>query len=348
MGGLDGVAPALAGAFLRMQAAASQAGYSIGVGSGYRDSASQARLRREHCCNDPNSSKCGCGPPTAPVGRSNHQHGLAIDVAATPAAKRWLGQNASKFGLHLPVEGEDWHIELMGSDGAWHGQGAQQMGAVGLDLNWLGQAQSPEEAQDQKVASIMDAITGAQREDLMATPEANVLATPVSPELAAPTAPQLGSPGSPGEAQQPIRMETSTIPGAPGAPAAGGQWQGKVPPPGYVPPGEGVGRWRPIMEAALRYAGINPTPELVNLGLRRMGQESSGNPTAVNNWDINAKRGDPSKGLMQNIGSAFPERARELTNRGIFDGFANIVASIRYTVGRYGSLQKGWGRSGGY
>jgi SLT domain-containing protein len=86
----------------------------------------------------------------------------------------------------------------------------------------------------------------------------------------------------------------------------------------------------------------------VNLLLKRMAQESSGNPTAVNNWDINAKRGDPSKGLMQNIGSAFSDRARELTNRGIFDGFANIVASIRYTLGRYGSLQRGWSRPGGY
>ncbi|NIR37988.1 MAG: hypothetical protein GWO22_19005, partial [Actinobacteria bacterium] len=64
-------------------------------------------------------------------------------------------------------------------------------------------------------------------------------------------------------------------------------------------------------------------------------------------WDANARRGDPSRGLMQNIGSAFAERARELTDRGIYDGFANMVASIRYTLGRYGTLAA-WGRAGGY
>jgi SLT domain-containing protein len=103
------------------------------------------------------------------------------------------------------------------------------------------------------------------------------------------------------------------------------------------------------MAAALRYAGVEPTPELVNLGLRRMAQESGGN-NAIDQQihDVNSARGDPAKGLMQNIGSAFPERARELAGRGIYDGFANIVASIRYTLGRYGSLQKGWGRPGGY
>jgi SLT domain-containing protein len=102
------------------------------------------------------------------------------------------------------------------------------------------------------------------------------------------------------------------------------------------------------MEAALRYTGINPTPALVDLGLRRMNQESGGNPMAINKTDINAQRGDPSIGLMQNIGSAFPQRAKELASRGIYDGFANIVASIRYTLGQYGSLEAGWGRKGGY
>jgi len=152
-----------------------------------------------------------------------------------------------------------------------------------------------------------------------------------------------------------LATETTTIPG--GQPsvrqgttpmAGGGEWQGDVPPPGYVPAGKGVDRWRPVLEAALRYTGVEPTPDLVALGLRRMNQESGGNPSVVNNWDSNARRGDPTTGLMQNIPSAFPGRAKELASRGITDGFANIVASIRYTLGRYGSLQAGWGRKGGY
>jgi hypothetical protein len=172
-----------------------------------------------------------------------------------------------------------------------------------------------------------------------------MLSTPAeaAPELALPG---LAEDFSPEGMQQELRQETVTIPGAPGAPAGGGQFAGNVPPSGYVPPGKGVGRWRDVAIAALKYTGQDPA--LVDVLLRRMAQESGGDPRAVNNWDINAKRGDPSKGLMQNIGSAFPERARELANRGIYDGFANIVASIRYSLGRYGSLPKAWNRPGGY
>ena len=78
-----------------------------------------------------------------------------------------------------------------------------------------------------------------------------------------------------------------------------------------------------------------------------MNQESGGNPRAVNRWDSNAKKGDPTTGLMQNIPSAFNQR-QGTGLPGINDGFANLVASIRYAVQRYGSLQKAYGRKGGY
>ncbi|MCW1249662.1 tape measure protein [Acaricomes phytoseiuli] len=85
----------------------------------------------------------------------------------------------------------------------------------------------------------------------------------------------------------------------------------------------------------------------IPLGIKRALQESGGDPRAVNNWDINAKRGTPSKGLMQVIDptfAAYKDPGRE----NIWDPVHNIIASIRYTLARYGSLQAGWGRPGGY
>jgi SLT domain-containing protein len=110
--------------------------------------------------------------------------------------------------------------------------------------------------------------------------------------------------------------------------------------------GGGVERWRSLALRALEYTGY-PTSWIGSL-LRRMNQESGGNPFAINRWDINARRGTPSMGLMQTIGPTFYSYARELAHRGPYDPFANIVAAIRYTVARYGSGPAGWDRPGGY
>lgn len=110
--------------------------------------------------------------------------------------------------------------------------------------------------------------------------------------------------------------------------------------------GSGVARWRGVALKALAYTGSPAS--WINSLLRRMNQESGGNPRAINNWDINASRGDPSRGLMQTIGSTFNAYAGELRGRGIYDPFANIVASIRYANARYGSAPVGWNRPGGY
>ncbi|WP_285745846.1 transglycosylase SLT domain-containing protein [Lentzea sp. NBRC 105346] len=66
-------------------------------------------------------------------------------------------------------------------------------------------------------------------------------------------------------------------------------------------------------------------------------KESNGNPNAVNNWDSNAMRGTPSKGLMQTIDPTF--RAYALPGHGdIFNPVDNIIAGVRYTIARYGSF----------
>ncbi|MFT2014587.1 phage tail tape measure protein [Streptomyces sp. 796.1] len=110
--------------------------------------------------------------------------------------------------------------------------------------------------------------------------------------------------------------------------------------------GLGVKRWSGVVLQALELVG--QPASLLPVVLRRMNQESGGNPRAINNWDINAKNGDPSRGLMQTIGSTFNAYAGKLRSRGIYDPLANIYASMRYALSRYGSLASAYNRPGGY
>lgn len=110
--------------------------------------------------------------------------------------------------------------------------------------------------------------------------------------------------------------------------------------------GSGVKRWSSVVLQALRMVG--QPASLLPTVLRRMNQESGGNPRAINLWDINAKNGDPSRGLMQTIGSTFNAYAGSLRGRGIYDPLANIYASMRYALSRYGSLAAAYNRAGGY
>jgi hypothetical protein len=108
----------------------------------------------------------------------------------------------------------------------------------------------------------------------------------------------------------------------------------------------GIAQWRDEVISALHRVG-QPT-SLADTVLRRMQQESGGNPRAINLWDSNARLGTPSKGLMQVIDPTFATwRDRGLSNN-IYDPMANIVASMRYAMNRYGSLSNAYNRSGGY
>lgn len=66
--------------------------------------------------------------------------------------------------------------------------------------------------------------------------------------------------------------------------------------------------------------------------------ESGGNPKAVNNRDINARLGHPSKGLMQTIDSTF-KHYKMKGHDNIWNPVDNLIASIRYMIARYGSVQ---------
>lgn len=112
--------------------------------------------------------------------------------------------------------------------------------------------------------------------------------------------------------------------------------------------GAGVERWRGLVNQALSFVGQPATPYLENVTLRRMNQESGGNPRAINKWDINAIRGTPSKGLMQVIDPTFRANARAPYNKDIWDPMSNVTASMFYALRRYGSLPAAYNRKGGY
>jgi hypothetical protein len=71
---------------------------------------------------------------------------------------------------------------------------------------------------------------------------------------------------------------------------------------------------------------------------RNIMRESSGNPNAINGWDINAQNGIPSKGLLQVIPPTFATYHVAGTSKNIYDPVANIVAAANYAADKYGSM----------
>lgn len=94
---------------------------------------------------------------------------------------------------------------------------------------------------------------------------------------------------------------------------------------------------RALMELALRTAGVEVSEAMIN-GLNTIIQRESGwNPNIVNNWDSNARKGTPSKGLMQTIGPTF-DRYKMPGHDDILNPLHNMLAGIRYATRRYGNL----------
>ncbi|MDG4862232.1 transglycosylase SLT domain-containing protein [Streptomyces sp. T-3] len=71
---------------------------------------------------------------------------------------------------------------------------------------------------------------------------------------------------------------------------------------------------------------------------RNVMRESTGNPNAINNWDINAQNGTPSIGLLQVIQPTFNAYHVEGTAHNLYDPVANIVAASNYAADKYGSI----------
>ncbi len=117
---------------------------------------------------------------------------------------------------------------------------------------------------------------------------------------------------------------------------------------------------RELVEKALQIAGQPVTEANIRAVNTIVQHESSWNPGITNNWDINAQRGIPSQGLMQTIPPTFnahKDRSGQVEAAGhsntIKDPLANLVAGIKYSEHRYGSLQnvpgvRSMAQGGGY
>jgi hypothetical protein len=104
--------------------------------------------------------------------------------------------------------------------------------------------------------------------------------------------------------------------------------------------GGGVQQWAGLVSRALAMEGLSPM--LLGRVLYQMQTESGGNPNAINLTDSNAAAGDPSRGLMQTIGSTFRAYHWPGTSSNIYDPLANIAAALNYARHRYGpSLMSG-------
>jgi TP901 family phage tail tape measure protein len=99
--------------------------------------------------------------------------------------------------------------------------------------------------------------------------------------------------------------------------------------------GKGTESVRKWIMAAMKITGVPASwlDPLVTIAMR----ESGGNPRAINLWDINAKRGTPSKGLMQTIDPTF-NRYKLPGLDDIWNPIHNAVAAIRYIIARYGTV----------
>lgn len=110
--------------------------------------------------------------------------------------------------------------------------------------------------------------------------------------------------------------------------------------------GAGVQQWTGVASQALMMTG-QFTPQNLQALLYQMQTESGGNPMAINGWDVNAQNGTPSKGLMQVIDPTFQANKMPGFNN-IYAPLDNILASIRYALGRYGSLARAYSGHGYY
>lgn len=111
-------------------------------------------------------------------------------------------------------------------------------------------------------------------------------------------------------------------------------------------------QWADAAREALRRAGYGE--EYLDIMLKQIDIESSGNPRAVNNWDSNAAKGTPSGGLLQvieptyrGVRAANPQAFEGLPDDR-FDPVTNLTAGVLWTKQRYGGPGAVWPTRAGY
>ncbi|MFE9365374.1 transglycosylase SLT domain-containing protein [Streptomyces sp. NPDC006978] len=128
---------------------------------------------------------------------------------------------------------------------------------------------------------------------------------------------------------------TSTSLAAEGAPAA--ETAPAAEPVAYTNDLDG---WIKESLAVMAEHGIPGSYEGIHRNIIR---ESAGNPQAINNWDINAINGVPSKGLLQVIDPTFQAYHVPGTSMDSYDPVANITAACNYAADKYGSIDNVFG-----
>jgi len=110
----------------------------------------------------------------------------------------------------------------------------------------------------------------------------------------------------------------------------------------------GVSQWTGLVRQALSMEGL-PLSLTGNV-LHQMQTESGGNKAAINLTDSNAAAGDPSRGLLQVIGTTFSAYHWPGTSNNIYDPLANIAAAINYAAHAYGPtlMSGGMGMGSGH
>jgi uncharacterized protein YukE len=108
-------------------------------------------------------------------------------------------------------------------------------------------------------------------------------------------------------------------------------------PPASGPPPGNVQEWIKQAIEILRQNGINVSEADAERIWQIIQHESGGNPHAINNWDSNAAKGTPSKGLMQCIDPTF-DSYKLAGHNDIWNPVDNICAGVNYAISRYGSL----------
>ncbi|UWG05242.1 MAG: Macoilin family protein [Bacteriophage sp.] len=116
---------------------------------------------------------------------------------------------------------------------------------------------------------------------------------------------------------------------------------------GPNPQGTGVARWRDTVIRALKANGLPATDHQVSSMLQLIQRESNGDPNVKNGWDINAQMGNPSIGLTQTTIGTFNANAFP-GHKDIRNGYDNLLASIHYILGRYGSSDAAFTRVAKY
>ena len=156
-GPFDNLNPELA---RRVQALIAASGGRISPGSGYRTIEEQAALRIKNGCPDVYQSPASsCRVPTAIPGSSNHNHGLAMDLSYNAEGAKWAQANAARFGLHFPVRGENWHVEMIDDEGSRAAMQGTGRGAIGFDTTWQDRPKPADELSS-RLNSIMGVILG--------------------------------------------------------------------------------------------------------------------------------------------------------------------------------------------